>query len=203
MLIVAYIQNQEHLYFCVFCVNTVELDEGKTIQKELNDFHSILLSCKLTFVCFRMVRRSVLFAVCSLFLSVNSQNLLTDFSDQLFETRSWLAGKRNRTCCWFLFYIIIIILLNIINTSFITWHCMSQGCPFTRTYSCSEHFGEGCKTRTSCTMQTQRDATDSSVVVYFFCPPGAKSWFTLNDWQAARWPCVTGGSQAIWIYFFF
>ncbi|CAG04350.1 unnamed protein product, partial [Tetraodon nigroviridis] len=39
----------------------------------------------------QVVRRGVLFAVCSLFLSVNSQTLLTDFSDQLFETRSWLA----------------------------------------------------------------------------------------------------------------
>ncbi|CAJ1080881.1 telomere length regulation protein TEL2 homolog [Xyrichtys novacula] len=37
------------------------------------------------------VRRGVLFAVCSVFLSVNSQNLLVDLSDQLFETRTWLA----------------------------------------------------------------------------------------------------------------
>uniref|UniRef100_A0A674PN12 Telomere length regulation protein TEL2 homolog n=1 Tax=Takifugu rubripes TaxID=31033 RepID=A0A674PN12_TAKRU len=37
------------------------------------------------------VRRGVLFAVCSLLMSVNSQNLLADFGDQLFETRSWLA----------------------------------------------------------------------------------------------------------------
>uniref|UniRef100_A0A674PQ96 Telomere length regulation protein TEL2 homolog n=1 Tax=Takifugu rubripes TaxID=31033 RepID=A0A674PQ96_TAKRU len=44
------------------------------------------------------VRRGVLFAVCSLLMSVNSQNLLADFGDQLFETRSWLAGKRNRNC---------------------------------------------------------------------------------------------------------
>ncbi|KAM3591747.1 uncharacterized protein V6R79_006734 [Siganus canaliculatus] len=39
----------------------------------------------------QMVRRGVLFAVCSVFLSVNSQNLLVDLSDQLFETRSWLS----------------------------------------------------------------------------------------------------------------
>uniref|UniRef100_H2UMT0 Telomere length regulation protein TEL2 homolog n=1 Tax=Takifugu rubripes TaxID=31033 RepID=H2UMT0_TAKRU len=39
------------------------------------------------------VRRGVLFAVCSLLMSVNSQNLLADFGDQLFETRSWLAGR--------------------------------------------------------------------------------------------------------------
>uniref|UniRef100_A0A8D3CT22 Telomere length regulation protein TEL2 homolog n=1 Tax=Scophthalmus maximus TaxID=52904 RepID=A0A8D3CT22_SCOMX len=42
---------------------------------------------------FMMVRRGVLFAVCSVFLSMPSQNLLLDFSDQLFETRTWLAGK--------------------------------------------------------------------------------------------------------------
>lgn len=78
------------------CVNAVELDEWKKIR-----ICSILLSRNLTLVCFRMVRRGVLFAVCSLFLSVNSQSLLTDFGDQLFETRSWLAGKRNRNCGWF------------------------------------------------------------------------------------------------------
>uniref|UniRef100_A0A3Q0SZC5 Telomere length regulation protein TEL2 homolog n=1 Tax=Amphilophus citrinellus TaxID=61819 RepID=A0A3Q0SZC5_AMPCI len=39
----------------------------------------------------QMVRRGVLFAVCSVFLSVPSQNLLVGLSDQLFETRSWLA----------------------------------------------------------------------------------------------------------------
>uniref|UniRef100_A0A8D3DVA2 Telomere length regulation protein TEL2 homolog n=1 Tax=Scophthalmus maximus TaxID=52904 RepID=A0A8D3DVA2_SCOMX len=39
----------------------------------------------------QMVRRGVLFAVCSVFLSMPSQNLLLDFSDQLFETRTWLA----------------------------------------------------------------------------------------------------------------
>ncbi|KAG7506690.1 hypothetical protein JOB18_012547 [Solea senegalensis] len=39
----------------------------------------------------QMVRRGVLFAVCSVFLSMPSQNLLTDLSDQLFETRTWLA----------------------------------------------------------------------------------------------------------------
>ncbi|XP_039992125.1 telomere length regulation protein TEL2 homolog isoform X2 [Xiphias gladius] len=39
----------------------------------------------------QMVRRGVLFAVCSVFLSMPSQNLLLDLSDQLFETRTWLA----------------------------------------------------------------------------------------------------------------
>lgn len=78
-------------------VNIVELYEGKKVEKNQNRICLILLSCKLMFVCFRVVRRGVLFAVCSLFLSVHSQNLLTDFGDQLFETRSWLAGKRNRT----------------------------------------------------------------------------------------------------------
>ncbi|XP_073345060.1 telomere length regulation protein TEL2 homolog [Pagrus major] len=39
----------------------------------------------------QMVRRGVLFAVCSVFLSINSQNLLVELSDQLFETRIWLA----------------------------------------------------------------------------------------------------------------
>lgn len=44
-----------------------------------------------------MVRRGVLFAVCSVFLSMPSQNLLVDLSDQLFETRTWLAGKKKKT----------------------------------------------------------------------------------------------------------
>ncbi|XP_069011881.1 telomere length regulation protein TEL2 homolog [Embiotoca jacksoni] len=39
----------------------------------------------------QMVRRGVLFAVCSVFLSMPSQNLLVDLSDQLFETRAWLT----------------------------------------------------------------------------------------------------------------
>ncbi|KAF7204608.1 telomere length regulation protein TEL2 homolog [Nothobranchius furzeri] len=39
----------------------------------------------------QMVRRGVLFAVCSVFLSMPSQNILLDLSDQLFETRTWLA----------------------------------------------------------------------------------------------------------------
>lgn len=39
----------------------------------------------------QMVRRSVLFAVCSVFMSMNSQNLLLDLGEQLFETRTWLA----------------------------------------------------------------------------------------------------------------
>lgn len=37
------------------------------------------------------VRRGVLFAVCSVFLSMPSQNLLLDLGEQLFETRAWLA----------------------------------------------------------------------------------------------------------------
>ncbi|KAM9716272.1 telomere length regulation protein TEL2 homolog [Menidia menidia] len=39
----------------------------------------------------QMVRRGVLFAVCSVFVSMPSQNLLVDLGDQLFETRTWLA----------------------------------------------------------------------------------------------------------------
>ncbi|XP_061823607.1 telomere length regulation protein TEL2 homolog [Nerophis lumbriciformis] len=39
----------------------------------------------------QVVRRGVLFAVCSVFLAMPSQNLLVDLADQLFETRSWLA----------------------------------------------------------------------------------------------------------------
>ncbi|XP_047464094.1 telomere length regulation protein TEL2 homolog isoform X2 [Mugil cephalus] len=39
----------------------------------------------------QMVRRGVLFAVCSVFMSMPSQNLLVDLGDQLFETRTWLA----------------------------------------------------------------------------------------------------------------
>uniref|UniRef100_A0A3P8VV90 Telomere length regulation protein TEL2 homolog n=1 Tax=Cynoglossus semilaevis TaxID=244447 RepID=A0A3P8VV90_CYNSE len=39
----------------------------------------------------QMVRRGVLFSVCSVFLSMPSQNLLLELSDQLFEARSWLA----------------------------------------------------------------------------------------------------------------
>ncbi|KAM3859555.1 telomere length regulation protein TEL2 homolog [Diretmus argenteus] len=39
----------------------------------------------------QMVRRGVLFSVCSVFLSMPSQNLLVELSDQLFETRTWLA----------------------------------------------------------------------------------------------------------------
>uniref|UniRef100_A0AAV2LFL9 Telomere length regulation protein TEL2 homolog n=1 Tax=Knipowitschia caucasica TaxID=637954 RepID=A0AAV2LFL9_KNICA len=37
------------------------------------------------------VRRGVLFAVCSVFLSMPSQNLLLDLGDKVFETRAWLA----------------------------------------------------------------------------------------------------------------
>uniref|UniRef100_A0A8C5EFV4 Telomere length regulation protein TEL2 homolog n=1 Tax=Gouania willdenowi TaxID=441366 RepID=A0A8C5EFV4_GOUWI len=39
----------------------------------------------------QMVRRGVLFAVCSVFLSMPSQNLLLDLGDMLFETRTWLT----------------------------------------------------------------------------------------------------------------
>uniref|UniRef100_A0A3Q2YZK0 Telomere length regulation protein TEL2 homolog n=1 Tax=Hippocampus comes TaxID=109280 RepID=A0A3Q2YZK0_HIPCM len=39
----------------------------------------------------QMVRRSVLFAVCSVFMSMPSPNLLVDLADQIFETRSWLT----------------------------------------------------------------------------------------------------------------
>ncbi|XP_024140455.1 telomere length regulation protein TEL2 homolog [Oryzias melastigma] len=39
----------------------------------------------------QMVRRSVLFSVCSVFLSIPSHSLLVDLSAQLFETRAWLA----------------------------------------------------------------------------------------------------------------
>ncbi|KAM9838075.1 telomere length regulation protein TEL2 homolog [Aulostomus maculatus] len=39
----------------------------------------------------QVVRRGVLFAVCSVFLSMPSPNLLVDLGNQLFETRSWLA----------------------------------------------------------------------------------------------------------------
>ncbi|XP_077358573.1 telomere length regulation protein TEL2 homolog isoform X2 [Festucalex cinctus] len=39
----------------------------------------------------QMVRRGVLFAVCSIFMSMPSQNLLVDLANQLFEARSWLA----------------------------------------------------------------------------------------------------------------
>uniref|UniRef100_A0A3Q3ID24 Telomere length regulation protein TEL2 homolog n=1 Tax=Monopterus albus TaxID=43700 RepID=A0A3Q3ID24_MONAL len=38
----------------------------------------------------QVVRRGVLFAVCSVFLSMPGQNLLLDLSDHLFETRAWL-----------------------------------------------------------------------------------------------------------------
>ncbi|CAL8259176.1 unnamed protein product [Arctogadus glacialis] len=39
----------------------------------------------------QMVRRGVLFAVCSVFLSMPSESLLTELSETLFETRAWLA----------------------------------------------------------------------------------------------------------------
>ncbi|KAM6951147.1 telomere length regulation protein TEL2 homolog [Aplochiton taeniatus] len=39
----------------------------------------------------QMVRRGVLFAVCAVFLSMPSPSLLEELSDQLFETRAWLA----------------------------------------------------------------------------------------------------------------
>uniref|UniRef100_A0A672FUW4 Telomere length regulation protein TEL2 homolog n=1 Tax=Salarias fasciatus TaxID=181472 RepID=A0A672FUW4_SALFA len=46
-------------------------------------------------VLLRMVRRGVLFSVCSVFVSMPSQSLLLDLSERLFETRAWLAGKQN------------------------------------------------------------------------------------------------------------
>ncbi|XP_053351464.1 telomere length regulation protein TEL2 homolog [Clarias gariepinus] len=39
----------------------------------------------------QMVRRGVLFSVCAVFLSMPSENLLLELSDDLVETRSWLA----------------------------------------------------------------------------------------------------------------
>ncbi|KAL6488251.1 hypothetical protein MHYP_G00019920 [Metynnis hypsauchen] len=39
----------------------------------------------------QMVRRGVLFAVCAVFLSMPSENLLLELSDDLVETRAWLA----------------------------------------------------------------------------------------------------------------
>ncbi|KAJ8364161.1 hypothetical protein SKAU_G00129920 [Synaphobranchus kaupii] len=39
----------------------------------------------------QMVRRGVLFAICSVFLSMPNQNLLSELSDHLLETRAWLA----------------------------------------------------------------------------------------------------------------
>uniref|UniRef100_A0A7N8YAF3 Telomere length regulation protein TEL2 homolog n=1 Tax=Mastacembelus armatus TaxID=205130 RepID=A0A7N8YAF3_9TELE len=56
-------------------------------------FVHLAVNAPVLFITITMVRRSVLFAVCSVFLSMPSQNLLQDLSDQLFETRTWLAGK--------------------------------------------------------------------------------------------------------------
>ncbi|KAM4623576.1 telomere length regulation protein TEL2 homolog [Polymixia lowei] len=39
----------------------------------------------------QVVRRGVLFAACSVFLSMPSQDLVLELGDQLFETRTWLA----------------------------------------------------------------------------------------------------------------
>lgn len=39
----------------------------------------------------QMVRRGVLFAACSVFLSMPSESLLLELGEQLFETRAWLA----------------------------------------------------------------------------------------------------------------
>ncbi|KAI4899558.1 hypothetical protein NFI96_017649, partial [Prochilodus magdalenae] len=39
----------------------------------------------------QMVRRGVLFAVCAVFLSMPSENLLQELSEDLVETRAWLA----------------------------------------------------------------------------------------------------------------
>uniref|UniRef100_A0A8B9HW75 Telomere length regulation protein TEL2 homolog n=1 Tax=Astyanax mexicanus TaxID=7994 RepID=A0A8B9HW75_ASTMX len=47
----------------------------------------------------QMVRRGVLFAVCAVFLSMPSDNLLLELSDDLVETRAWLAGTVCLSVC--------------------------------------------------------------------------------------------------------
>lgn len=150
-------------------VNVVKLDKYEKTPKDLIGICSVLLSRNLTSACFRVVRRGVLFAVCSLFLSVNSQTLLTDFSDQLFETRSWLAGKKknkkNRNWCWFKKNNAQCLKITspLISYDITQW----VGDVHSHMYSCTQYSWEGCKTRTSCTTLIRRDATDSSAVVYF------------------------------------
>lgn len=46
----------------------------------------------------RMVRRGVMFAVCAVFLSMPSDNLLTELGDDLMETRAWLADVAENDC---------------------------------------------------------------------------------------------------------
>ncbi|XP_055038608.2 telomere length regulation protein TEL2 homolog [Misgurnus anguillicaudatus] len=46
----------------------------------------------------QMVRRGVLFAVCAVLLSMPSENLLTELSDDLMETRAWLADVAENDC---------------------------------------------------------------------------------------------------------
>ncbi|XP_035254843.1 telomere length regulation protein TEL2 homolog [Anguilla anguilla] len=44
----------------------------------------------------QVVRRGVLFAICSVFLSMPNPNLLSELSDHLLETRAWLADVAER-----------------------------------------------------------------------------------------------------------
>ncbi|KAK9953001.1 hypothetical protein ABG768_017027 [Culter alburnus] len=46
----------------------------------------------------QMVRRGVMFAVCSVFLSMPGENLLTELGDDLMETRAWLADVAENDC---------------------------------------------------------------------------------------------------------
>ncbi|TRY92900.1 hypothetical protein DNTS_005713 [Danionella cerebrum] len=46
----------------------------------------------------QMVRRGVLFAVCSVFLGMHSENLLTDLGEDLMEARAWLADVAESDC---------------------------------------------------------------------------------------------------------
>ncbi|CAM4723914.1 unnamed protein product [Leuciscus chuanchicus] len=46
----------------------------------------------------QMVRRGVMFAVCAVFLSMPSENLLTELGDDLMETRAWLADVAENDC---------------------------------------------------------------------------------------------------------
>ncbi|XP_051969837.1 telomere length regulation protein TEL2 homolog [Xyrauchen texanus] len=46
----------------------------------------------------QMVRRGVMFAVCAVFLSMPSENLLTELGEDLMETRAWLADVAENDC---------------------------------------------------------------------------------------------------------
>ncbi|KAL1248313.1 hypothetical protein QQF64_021631 [Cirrhinus molitorella] len=46
----------------------------------------------------QMVRRGVMFAVCSVFLSMPGENLLIELGDDLMETRAWLADVAENDC---------------------------------------------------------------------------------------------------------